>query len=380
MSKVQLYVGTRKGALIYTSDAAREKWQVGPLHFKAWSVMHMMRDGRDGRLHVSASHGVFGPSTHYSDDLGATWTQAEKPPALERPSASGRPPSTVDEAFNPGSFEDKPEKMIQTWIIKPGIEDGVLYAGAQPASLFKSTDRGQTWAINEAFYDHPHRALMFPGAGGFAMHTLIPHPTDPQQMWVAVSAGGCYYTSDGGQTWSPRNKNVRASFTGEPEPPEFGQCVHKMVMHPSNPSRLYQQNHEGMYRSDDGGLNWIDIGTGKLPTQFGFPIAVHPHQPDTIYLAPEESDQYRVSIDGKFVIWRSRDAGETWEALTNGLPAHAHLVVLRGAMATDTLEDAGVYVGTSTGQIFHTRDNGDSWSLLADFLPPIYSLETAVVD
>ncbi len=380
MPKVHLLVGTRKGGLIYTSDAARQKWECGPLHFKAWNVMHLTHDRRDGRLHASAAHDVFGPSTHYSDDWGATWTQAAKPPALERPSASGRPPSTVEEAFNPDSVGGKPEKMIKTWNIKPGLEDGVLYAGTQPAALFKSTDRGNTWEINEAFYDHPHRGNFFPGAGGFALHTVIPHPTDPQQMWVAISTGGCYYTDDGGKTWNPRNKNVRASFAGSDEPPEYGQCVHKVAMHPANPNRLYQQNHEGMYRSDDGGLNWIDIGTGKLPTQFGFPIVVHPHEPDTIYLAPEESDQFRVSIDGKFVVWRSRDAGETWEPLTNGLPERAYLVVLRGAMATDTYKDAGVYIGTSTGQIFHTRDNGDSWSLLADFLPPISSLEVAVTD
>ena len=197
-------------------------------------------------------------------------------------------------------------------------------------------------------------------------------------MWVAISTGGCYYTSDNGETWTPRNQNVRADFLPQ-KYPEYGQCVHKIAQHPTLPERLYQQNHCGMYRSDNAGLEWIDIGAGQLPSRFGFPIVVHPHDPDTIFIVPEESDQYRVSIDGKFVIWRSRNRGETWEALTQGLPERAYLVVLRGAMATDNCKNAGIYVGTSTGQIFFSQDDGDTWELLADFLPPIYSLETAIV-
>jgi hypothetical protein len=196
-------------------------------------------------------------------------------------------------------------------------------------------------------------------------------------MYVAISTGGLYFTDDGGKTWSPRNKNVRADFLPN-KTPEFGQCVHKVVMHPSNPEILYQQNHCGMYRSENGGEDWIDIGEGKLPSRFGFPIGVLPHEPDTIFIVPEESDAYRVSVDGHFAVWRSRNRGDSWERLTKGLPDRAHLVVLREAMAVDDLEDAGVYVGTSTGQIFHTRNAGDTWDLLADFLPPIYSLEVAV--
>jgi len=381
MRKVMLFVGTRKGGLIYTSDESRQKWHVSPLHFKAWNVMHMRLDPRDNRVHVAAAHDAFGPSTHYSDDWGQTWTQAGKPPAFERPSASGRPPGTVPEAMDMDSIKGKPEKVVKIWHVAPGHADepGVLYAGVQPAALFKSHDRGETWQINEAFYDHPHRGTFFPGAGGLCMHTIIPHPTDHNRMWIAVSTGGCYYTDDGGQTWNPRNKNVLADFSPE-KYPEYGQCVHKIAMHPSQPETLYQQNHCGMYRSDDGGENWIDIGEGKLPSRFGFPIVVHPHDPDTAYIVPEEADQYRVSIEGKFVVWRTRDRGESWEPLTNGLPQQAHLVALREAMTTDTYEDAGIYVGTSTGQVFYSRDAGDSWGLLADFLPPVLSLEAAVVE
>jgi hypothetical protein len=381
MKQVMLFAGTRKGGLIFTSDESRQKWEPSPLHFKAWNVMHMSLDPRDNRLHVAGAHDVFGPSTHYSDDWGQTWTQSAKSPVFERPSASGRPPGTVEDAFNPENIKDKPESVIKVWHIAPGRADepGVLYAGVQPAALFKSTDHGETWQLNEGFYDHPHRGTFFPGAGGLCLHTIILHPTDHNQMWIAVSTGGCYYTDDGGQTWSPRNKNVLADFSPD-KYPEYGQCVHKMVMHPSHPGLLYQQNHCGMYRSEDGGLNWIDIGEGKLPSRFGFPIAVHPHDANTVYIVPEEADQYRVSVDGKFVIWRTRDRGETWEPLTNGLPRQAHLLSLREAMATDTCTDAGIYVGTSTGQIFYTRDGGDRWELLADYLPPVLSLEAAVVD
>jgi photosystem II stability/assembly factor-like uncharacterized protein len=188
-----------------------------------------------------------------------------------------------------------------------------------------------------------------------------------------------YRTDDGGRTWAPFNKNVRADFSPD-KFPEYGQCVHKMTLHPSAPQVLFQQNHCGVYRSDNAGGDWVDIGEGKLPSRFGFPIAVHPTEPRTVYLALEESDEYRLSLDGRFAVWRSRDAGGTWQRLTEGLPRQAHLVVLREAMGTDGFEDAGIYVGTSTGQVFYSRDSGDTWDLLADYLPPIHSVEAAVVD
>ncbi len=381
MAKVLLYAGTRKGGLIFTSDGARQTWESSDLHFKAWNVMHMIMDPRDQRIHAAAVHEVFGPSTHFSDDYGTTWDQAEKPPVFERPSAARRPIGTPAEAREPDDASENAEELIKVWKIQPGREkeSDVLYAGVEPAALFKSTDRGQSWQINQALYDHPHRPNWFPGAGGLCLHTILPHPTDEDQMWVAVSTGGCYYTVDGGKTWTPRNQNVRADFLPE-KYPEYGQCVHRIVSHPNSPERLYQQNHCGMYRSENGGESWVDIGKGKLPSRFGFPIVVHPHDPETIYVVPEESDQFRVSLDCKFVVWRSRDAGETWQPLTKGLPERAYLVVLRGAMATDTCEQAGIYIGTSTDQIFFSRDNGDSWEVLADYLPPISSLEAIVVE
>jgi photosystem II stability/assembly factor-like uncharacterized protein len=382
--KVKVFVGTNKGGFIFTSNEKRKKWQTDDIQFKSWNVMHMQLDPRDQRLHAATSHFVYGPTTHYSDDLGKTWTQAKQVPLLSRPSKSGRPASTVDEAFRSEggeSIQGTPEKMIKVWNIKPGRADepNVLYAGAQPASFFVSKDRGETWVLNEELYDHPQRGQWNPGAGGLTLHTILLDPTNLNRIYIAVSAAGCYRTDDGGKTWAPYNKNVRADFMGT-QFPEFGQCVHKMVMHPSNPNVLYQQNHCGVYRSDNAGEDWIDIGEGRLPSRFGFPIAVHPIDPKTIYIALEESDQYRMSVDGKFSVWRSRDAGESWERMTKGLPEKAHLVVLREAMATDSFEDAGIYVGTNTGQLFYSRDSGDSWDLLADFLPPIQSVEAAVVE
>jgi len=383
-AKVNILVGTKKGGFIFSSDAKRKNWQVSDILFKSWNVMHMQMDPRDQRLHAAVDHFVYGPTTHYSDDFGKTWTQARQVPVIPRPSKSGRPSSTVDEAFRSEggeSIKDKPEKMIKVWNIKPGRanETNVLYAGAQPASLFVSKDRGETWTLNESLYDHPHRGNWNPGAGGLCLHTILLDPTNPNRMYIAVSAAGCYRTDDGGQTWAPFNKNVRADFMPN-KFPEYGQCVHKMTMHPSNPNLLYQQNHCGVYRSDNAGENWIDIGDGKLPARFGFPIAVHPTDPKTIYIALEESDEYRMSVDGKFSVWRSRDAGESWQRMTKGLPDKAHLVVLREAMATDTFEDAGIYVGSDTGQLFYSRDNGDNWELMADYLPPILSVEAAVVE
>ena len=385
MSKeVKVFVGTSIGGFIFTSDATRKKWEMSDIQFKSWNVMHINLDPRDRRLHVATSHFVYGPTTHYSDDFGKTWTQAKQVPLIARPSKSGRPSGTVEEMFRSESGEDikdKPEQMIKVWNITPGrsSEPNVIYAGAQPASLFISKDRGETWSLNEPLFDHPQRGKFNPGAGGLCLHTILLDPINPDRMYIAISAGGCYRTDDGGQTWAPHNKGVRANYNPDPYP-EFGQCVHKLAMHPSKPDVLYQQSHDGMYRSDNGGKDWVDIGEDKLPTRFGFPIVVHPTEPRTIYVVPEESDQYHMSVDGQFAVWRSKDAGESWQKLTKGLPDNARLVVLREAMASDNFEDAGIYAGTNTGQLFYSRDSGDSWQLMADYLPPIHSVEAAVLD
>jgi len=383
MAKVMVLVGTSKGGFIFESDAARKDWQMSEMLFKSWNVMHMQMDARDRRMHAAVNHFVYGPTTHYSDDLGRTWTQAPAVPALGRASKSGRPITTPEEAGQSAEGEDvqaRPEKLIKVWNITPGRaeEPGVLYAGVEPAALFKSTDRGESWALNDALFDHPHRPTWYPGNGGLCLHTIVPDSSNPERMWVAISSGGCYRSDDDGKHWSPYNKNVRADFHPE-KFPEYGQCVHKMAQHPARPEVLYQQNHCGVYRSDNAGDDWLDIGEGRLPSRFGFPIAVDPNDPRTIYVVLEESDEYRMSVDGHFAVWRSRDAGDSWERLTNGLPERAHLVVLREAMASDPLDRTGIYIGTNTGQLFYSRDAGDSWNKLADYLPPILSVEAAII-
>lgn len=379
--KVLIMVGTRKGGFILTSEIDRKNWSISEVLFKGWNVMHMVMDGREGRMHASLHHFVYGPTTHYSDDLGQTWKQAEVVPALERPSTSGRPAGTVEEAFSGKPYDETPETLIKTWVITPGRADepGVLYAGVQPAALFKSTDRGESWALVESLYDHPQRGQWNPGAGGLCLHTIILDPLLRQRMYVAISAAGVYRSDDSGLTWKARNKNTRADFMGDNIYPEFGQCVHRLAMHPTQPQTLYQQNHCGMYRSDNYGDDWVDIGEGRLPSRFGFPIAVHPHEPGTVYVIPEESDEFRMSPGGQFAVWRSRNGGEGWERLMNGLPQNAHLVVLRGALATDSLDSAGIYAGTNTGQLFYSRDAGDHWETMNAYLPPINSVEVALI-
>lgn len=382
--QVLIMVGTRKGGFLFRSDENRKTWKASDIQFKGWNVMHMNLDPRDVRLHAAVNHFVYGPTTHYSDDLGKSWTQARVVPAFSRPSKSGRPLGTPDEAYQDASanqdVKGKPEELIKVWHITPGraSDPGFLFAGAEPAALFYSRDRGETWELNEALYDHPHRPKWYPGAGGLCLHTILPHPQDASKIVIAISAGGCYRSDDGGQSWNPHNKNVRADFLPDPFP-EYGHCVHKIALNPTKPEVLYQQNHCGVYRSDNGGQDWIDIGEGRLPSRFGFPIAVHPHDPNTVYVVLEESDEYRLSIDGRFSVWRSRDRGESWQRLTDGLPEKAQLVVLRDALAMDTMEEAGIYVGTHTGQLFYSRDGGDHWQMLADFLPPILSVEAAVL-
>jgi photosystem II stability/assembly factor-like uncharacterized protein len=382
--KVMLFAGTRKGGLILSSDYSRKNWTQSEVQFKGWTVMNMAFDRRDQRLHAGAFSWVFGSTTHYSDDFGQTWIQAKQVPEFTRPSKSGRPFGTPEEAYSGDEYAEfvkaKPEKVNKVWQITPGRESepGVLYAGIEPAALFVSRDRGETWENIESIYDHEHRGTWYPGGGGLCLHTIMLDPDDPERMYIGISSAGVYRTDDGGKTWQPKNRNVRADYHPDIYP-EYGQCVHRTVLAPGRPGLIYQQNHCGVYRSDNYGDDWIDIGDGRLPSRFGFPVAVHPHDPNTTFISLEESDQYRLSVDGKFSVWRSKDCGESWDRLSNGLPDVAHLVVLRQGMTTDTLDEPGIYIGTSTGQIFSSVDEGNTWELLADYLPPILSLEAAVI-
>ncbi|MCI0393706.1 MAG: exo-alpha-sialidase [Chloroflexi bacterium] len=352
-------VGTRKGAFIFESDEDRRTWQVHGPHFPGWSVHHLVHDARSGTLFAALDHAVYGSNVHRSADLGKSWEMAEGP-----------------------SFPEGDERTVKrVWHIRPGhaSQPGVVWAGADPGALFRSEDNGKSWSSVDGLNNHPTRENWFPGAGGMMVHTIIQDPNNPDRLFVAISAAGVFRSDDGGQSWQPKNKGVRADFLPD-KYPEVGQCCHHLVMSPADPNVLFQQNHCGVYRSRDGGDNWEDIGTGRLPATFGFPMAVHPRHGHTIYVVPQVSDEYRFTPDGRFRVYRSSDGGEHWEGLTNGLPQdNAYLNVFREAMATDACDPAGVYVGTGTGQLFFSRDGGENWEALTQTLPPIYAVSTAVV-
>jgi hypothetical protein len=295
-----------------------------------------------------------------SEDFGRIWTQPES--------------ANVEFPVETGAA------LKQIWKIRPGRRDepGVLYCGVEPAALFESRDGGETWTLNRGLYDHPHRARWQPGGGGLCLHTILPDPANRDRMTIAISTGGVYRTDDGGRTWQARNHGVRAQFLPDPHP-EFGQCVHKVVLHPSRPERLFLQNHWGLYRSDDGGDSWQDIAHG-VPSDFGFCMAMHPHDAETVYILPIESDEFRCTPEGKLRVYRTRNAGASWEPLSRGLPQKDALeCVLRDAMAVDRLNPAGVYFGTRSGQLYGSADGGASWALILGGLPPVVSVEAAVV-
>jgi photosystem II stability/assembly factor-like uncharacterized protein len=311
-----------------------------------------------GAIHAGGGDAWFGPAVWRSSDLGETWTHSSEGLAY--------------------AASEEPIKSV--WSLAPA--NGTLYAGVEPAGLFRSEDGGQSWQHVAGLRDHPSRAHWHPGGGGLILHSLVPHPTDRDQLWVAISAAGVFHTADGGTSWEPRNRGTRADFLPEGQNyPDYGQCVHCLVMAPGRPEHLYQQNHCGMYRSRDGGRRWESI-EGGLPSTFGFPAAVHPREPETLYLVPLNGDiDGRYVPDGKAAVWRTRDGGASWEALRDGLPQeNVFFNVLRQAMATDTLEPAGVYFGTNTGTLYASSDEGESWTCLAQHLPSVLSVETLTVD
>lgn len=357
---VILLVGTRKGAFLFRSDARRKTWSLDGPHFLGLNVNHFVFDGRERPTLLAATYtDWWGCDIQRSHTWGRAWLRTRGGVRYER--GSGLSVKCV-------------------WHIRPGrpAEPGVVYAGVDPAGLFRSEDGGATWSEVKSLNRHATRPKWQPGAGGLICHTILLDPSRPRRMYVAISAAGLFRTDDAGRTWQPRNRGVRADFLPTPFP-EVGQCVHKVVMAPGRPERLYQQNHCGMYRSDAAGDVWTDISRG-LPSRFGFPIAVHPRDPKTLWVIPLISDQYRTTPRGCLAVYRSADAGRTWQKQTRGLPTrNAHLTVLREAMATDARDPVGVYFGTETGQLFHSADEGRTWHRLADFLPPIYSVEAAEV-
>lgn len=358
-----LLVGTMKGAFVLRSDASRKNWEVGGPYFPGRAIYAMTYDARDGRnrLWAAVNSSYWGSYLSTSNDFGKTWTE----------------PETYGVKFP----EDAENSVKQIWQIVPGnaAEPNTLYCGVEPAALFRSDDAGDTWSLVKGLYDHPHRPQWQPGGGGLCLHTILPDPANKDRMHIAISTGGVYRTDDGGQTWEVRNKGVRAQFLPPDQwYPEFGQCVHKIVSHPSNPKRLFLQNHWGLYRSDDGGDSWQDIANG-VPSDFGFALEVDHDDPNTAYIIPLESDEFRCTPEAKLRVYRTRNAGESWEPLTNGLPQeNAFETVLRDGMVGDSLNPAGLYFGTRNGKLFGTNDGGESWSAIVEGLPAVVCVKTAV--
>lgn len=352
---VLLLVGTAKGAFIFRSDAKRKKWSVdGPLH-KGCMCHHFTFDPRDRETLFAATYTEWwGGDIQRSRDGGRTWEKTKD--GIRYEESSGLSVKCM-------------------WHVHPGgaNEPNVVYAGVDPAGLFRSEDGGVTWAEVKGLNRHDTRGRWTPGKGGLILHSIVPDPRDTKKMHVGISAAGVFYTEDGGATWQPRNRGTRADFLPN-KLPDLGQCVHKLLP-AADGARLYQQNHCGVYRSDSSGENWTDISKG-LTSRFGFCMGTHPRDNDTVWVIPITGAEFRACPDGKLTVFRSRNAGRTWQRAAKGLPdRNAHLLVLREAMSVDAADPAGVYFGTSTGQLFHTRNEGNEWRMLADFLPPIYSVE-----
>jgi hypothetical protein len=354
---VLILVGTRKGTFLFWSDEARREWRQSH-HHMGWSTHAATYDPRTNTLLAATNSDVFGALVQRSRDGGLTW-----------------------EHLNQGlDFAPEAEQRVrQVWQVQPGHADrpGELWAGTDQAGLFRSTDDGVTWSIVDSFEQRRNTDTWMAGGGGLILHTILSDPQNPDRTYVAVSAGGAYRTDDGGASWRPVNKGLRADFLPDPFP-ETGFCVHKMALHPVQPTTLYQQNHDGFYRSDSAGDEWVDISEG-LPSRFGFPMAVHPAETHTVFAAPLVADIQRVMTDGQMAVWRTRDGGDSWQQLTNGLPTHAWLNVLRDAMSTDPCSPCGVYVGTTGGHLFYSRDEGETWQALAEYLPPILSVKAVQV-
>ncbi len=357
-----LLVGTTKGAFLIQSNAQRKRWKVGGPYFHGQAVYAMAYDGRGGQHRIWAStQGIWGTLLRSSDDFGKSWTNPQEA-AIRFPGDSG-------------------VSLKNIWQISLGRpqEPDVLYCGVEPAALFETRDAGETWSLVRGLFDHPHRHRWMPGNGGLALHTIVLDPTDNQRMYVAISAGGVYRTDNGGCTWTAQNRGVRVMFMPG-KYPEFGQCVHKIVMHPIRPERLFLQNHWGLYRSDDRGENWTDIANG-VPSDFGFAMVMHPKNPDCVYIVPVESDEFRCTCDGRLRIYRTRNAGASWEPLMRGLPQKgAHETVLRDAMTVDSFDPVGIYFGTRSGKLFGSSDEGRTWQKMLEGLPPVVCIRNAVVE
>ena len=363
MAGIRVLVGTRKGAFILTSDDKRKDWHVQGPHFPGWEVYHLKGSSLNPeRIYVSQSTGWFGQLIQRSDDGGQTWQ------AVNNEFAYAGVPGThqwYDGTPHPWDFK-------RVWHLEPSLtEPDTVFAGIEDAALFKSTDAGASWQELAGLREHTTGSTWAPGAGGLCLHTILLDQNDPKRMYVAISAAGAFRTDDGGETWKPINKGLVSGHIPDPDA-EVGHCVHRLAMHPSRPDVLFMQKHWDVLRSDNAGDMWSEI-SGNLPTDFGFPIDVHAHEPETIYVVPIKSDSEHFVPDGKLRVYRSRTGGYEWEPLTKGLPQQdCYVNVLRDAMAVDSLDSCGIYFGTSGGQVYCSADSGDSWKAIVRDLPSVY--------
>ena len=382
MSRVRVLVGTKKGAFVLTSDGKREKWDVsGPL-FAGWEIYHMKGSPADpDRIYASQSSGWFGQIIQRSDDAGKTWDPpGTKPEDLMGPDGMPKGTSNMfvyDGATGTHLWYDgtaHPWEFKRVWLLEPSANDpDAVYAGVEDAALFRTTDGGKTW--NELPGLRNTRGNEWqPGAGGMCLHTFIHDAANPGRMFIAISSAGAFRSDDNGKTWRPINKGLRSEQIPNPTA-EVGHCVHRIAMHPSRPNTLFMQKHWDVMRSDDAGESWHEI-SGNLPCDFGFPIEVHAHEPETVYVVPITSDSLHYPPEGKLRVYRSKTGGNEWEALTKGLPqSDCYVNVLRGAMAIDSLDSCGVYVGTSGGQVYCSANSGDTLAPIVRDLPPVMSVE-----
>ena len=366
MSKVRVLVGTRKGAFVLTSDGKREKWDVRGPHFPGWEIYHVKGSPVDpNRLYASQSSSWFGQLIQRSNDAGKTWE-----PVGNKFVYDGIPGTHqwYDGTAHPWEFK-------RVWHLEPSLTDvDTVYAGVEDAAMFRSTDAGANWVELSGLRGHGTGPQWAPGAGGMCLHTILIDPSDPQRIFIAISAAGAFRTDDGGQTWRPITKGLSSLHIPDPVA-EVGHCVHRIAMHPERPSVLFMQKHWDVMRSDNAGDSWHEI-SGDLPTDFGFTIDVHAHEPDTIYVVPITSDSLHYPPDGKLRVYRSRTGGNEWQALTNGLPLRdCYVNVLRDAMAVDSLDSCGIYFGTTGGQVYASPDAGDNWAPIVRDLPPVLSVE-----
>jgi photosystem II stability/assembly factor-like uncharacterized protein len=366
MSGVRLLVGTRKGAFVLTADGKRNKWDISGPHFAGWEIYHLKGSPADPeRLYASQSSGWSGQVIQRSNDGGKTW-------------------ETMGNEFKydgvPGTHQwydgtQHTWEFKRVWHLEPSLTDpDSVLAGVEDAALFKSADGGKTWQELAGLRTHPSGPRWQPGAGGMCLHTILLDPVNPGRIFIAISAAGAFRSDDGGTTWRPINRGLRSQFIPEPTA-EVGHCVHRIAMHPSRPDVLFMQKHWDVMRTDDAGESWREI-SGNLPTDFGFPIDVHAHEPETIYVVPIKSDSEHYVPDGKLRVFRSRTGGDEWEPLTKGLPQHdCYVNVLRDAMAVDRMDSCGVYFGTTGGQVYGSFDGGNSWNAIVRDFPAVLSVE-----